>query len=155
MQNLEGVLTILGIIVIAAPAMAVVILGVASLFSRTLSENAIDRVVRMGVLVGLAASVAVMGIMAWYHDPQIIIPLGDWVSLPTYHYTFSLKLVFDQLSMPFVVLSFVLCGTIVAFASRRAAEAVQKDHEGRILTWEEVIVARREWMEARYGKRPG
>ncbi len=44
---------------------------------------------------------------------------------------------------------------IVAFASRRAAEAVQKDHEGRILTWEEVIVARREWMEARYGKRPG
>ncbi|MBL8761902.1 MAG: nitrous oxide reductase accessory protein NosL [Phycisphaerae bacterium] len=44
---------------------------------------------------------------------------------------------------------------IVAFASRQAAEAVQKDHEGRILTWDEVIVARQEWMAARYGKRPG
>ncbi len=44
---------------------------------------------------------------------------------------------------------------IVAFNTRPAAEAVQKEHEGRILTWDEVIVARREWMEARYGKRPG
>ena len=44
---------------------------------------------------------------------------------------------------------------IVAFASRQAAEAVQKENEGRILSWDEVIVARREWMEARYGKRPG
>lgn len=44
---------------------------------------------------------------------------------------------------------------IVAFASRHAAEADQKDHGGTILNWDEVIVARREWMEARYGKRPG
>lgn len=44
---------------------------------------------------------------------------------------------------------------IVAFASRQAAEAVQKENEGRILSWDEVIDARREWMEARYGKRPG
>lgn len=44
---------------------------------------------------------------------------------------------------------------IVAFATRKAAEAVQKENDGRILNWDEVIVARRDWMEARYGKRPG
>ena len=34
------------------------------------------------------------------------------------HYHFSVKFVFDRLSVPFVILSFVLCGTIGAFASR-------------------------------------
>ncbi len=44
---------------------------------------------------------------------------------------------------------------IVAFADRAGADAAQKENDGRVLTWDEVIVARREWMEARYGKRPG
>src|SRR4029078_1354560 len=34
------------------------------------------------------------------------------------HYHFSVKFVFDRLSVPFVILSFVLCGTIGAFANR-------------------------------------
>jgi NAD(P)H-quinone oxidoreductase subunit 5 len=42
--------------------------------------------------------------------------LGNWVVVPDYH--FSVKLVFDRLSVPLVVLSFLLCGTIGAFASR-------------------------------------
>lgn len=44
---------------------------------------------------------------------------------------------------------------IVAFADRAGADAAQKENGGRVLTWDEVMVARREWMEARYGKRPG
>lgn len=34
------------------------------------------------------------------------------------HYHFQLKFVFDRLSVPFVILSFMLCGTIGAFANR-------------------------------------
>ena len=34
------------------------------------------------------------------------------------HYHFSVKFVFDRLSVPFAILSFVLCGTIGAFADR-------------------------------------
>lgn len=34
------------------------------------------------------------------------------------HFHFSVKLLFDRLSLPFVILTFVLCGTIGAFASK-------------------------------------
>src|SRR5207249_4776122 len=39
-----------------------------------------------------------------------------WVQLPHFH--FSVKFVFDRLSVPFAILSFLLAGTIGAFASR-------------------------------------
>src|SRR5262249_60806282 len=42
--------------------------------------------------------------------------LGEWVAIPHYH--FAVKLVFDRLSVPFVILSFLLCGTVAAFAAR-------------------------------------
>jgi nitrous oxide reductase accessory protein NosL len=42
---------------------------------------------------------------------------------------------------------------IVAFGDRSAADAARKDNDGRVLTWDEVIIARSEWMESRYGKR--
>lgn len=118
MENLEGLLHILGLMVIAAPAFAVIVLGAASLLSFSFSEKSIDRVMRLAVIVGLAASIAILTIMWWKSDPQIVIPLGDWVLVPQYHYAFSFRLVFDRLSTPFVILSFVLCGTIGAFASR-------------------------------------
>src|SRR5207253_8276918 len=47
------------------------------------------------------------------HVPVV---LGDWVIIPQYH--FEIKFLFDRLSVPFAILSFVLCGTIGAFASR-------------------------------------
>jgi NAD(P)H-quinone oxidoreductase subunit 5 len=43
--------------------------------------------------------------------------IGNWVVIP-HHYHFSLKLVFDRLSVPMAILSLVLSGTIGAFASR-------------------------------------
>ena len=41
----------------------------------------------------------------------------DWVLIPRF-YHFSLKFVFDRLSVPFVILSYVLSGTIGAFATK-------------------------------------
>ena len=46
------------------------------------------------------------------------IEIGNWVVIPEQHFHFHLKFVFDRLSVPFVILSFVLCGTIGAFTSR-------------------------------------
>ena len=48
---------------------------------------------------------------------HVAIDLGDWVVIP-HHYHFSVKFVFDRLSVPFAILSFVLSGTIGAFASK-------------------------------------
>ena len=45
------------------------------------------------------------------------IELGNWVAIPR-HYHFSVKFVFDRLSVPMAILSFTLSGTIGAFASK-------------------------------------
>ena len=47
---------------------------------------------------------------------HVPIELGSWVVIPDYD--FSVKFLFDRLSLPFVILSFMLCGTIGAFANR-------------------------------------
>src|SRR6185369_4451376 len=46
--------------------------------------------------------------------------LGNWVDIPglDHHYHFSVKFVFDRLSVPFAILSFVVAGTVGAFASQ-------------------------------------
>src|SRR5262249_4411079 len=58
----------------------------------------------------------ILGLMLATDRRHVPVGLGDWVAVPHYH--FSVKFIFDRLSVPFVILSFVLCGTIGAFASR-------------------------------------
>jgi NADH-quinone oxidoreductase subunit L len=41
---------------------------------------------------------------------------GDWVITPQYH--FKIKFLIDPLSLPYVMLTYVLCGTIGAFGTR-------------------------------------
>ena len=64
----------------------------------------------------LAPSLIILGVMLTMDVRSVPIELGSWVAIPDYH--FSFKLVFDRLSVPLVILSFILCGTIGAFASR-------------------------------------
>jgi len=47
---------------------------------------------------------------------EIPVEIGDWISLESEQFHFHLKFVFDRLSVPFAILSFVLCGTVGAFA---------------------------------------
>src|SRR5436309_15615948 len=47
---------------------------------------------------------------------HVVVEFGDWVLVPPHEYHFSLKFVFDRLSVPFTILTFVLGGTIGAFA---------------------------------------
>ncbi len=105
-----------GLLVVAAPLTLVLLLGLPTLLSRPLSERTISRAVQAAIVVGLAACLVVLGLMLPMPSPRATIELGHWVEIHDYH--FAIKLVFDRLSTPFVLLSFVLCGTISAFASR-------------------------------------
>jgi NAD(P)H-quinone oxidoreductase subunit 5 len=72
---------------------------------------------------------------------QVLVGLGDWVRIPEAsdlhagehsdgagvsmhfvgdepHFHFTMKFMFDRLSVPFVIMTYVLCGVISAFASR-------------------------------------
>jgi NAD(P)H-quinone oxidoreductase subunit 5 len=106
----------LGLIVVGAPALLVAAIGLPALIDRPLGERAIGRWAYGTIVVSLLSSLVILGIMLAFGTRSEAIELGHWVSIPEYE--FSVKFVFDRLSVPFAILSFVLCGTIGAFAAR-------------------------------------
>ena len=72
---------ILGLIVVASPAMLVAVLGFASIIDRPLSEQWISRLVKMAMTIGLLASVGVLGMMLDVDDRRVPIEMGHWVVL--------------------------------------------------------------------------
>ncbi len=112
----EQLIQLLGLTVVCSPLVALAVLGIASLIGKPLGERAIGHAVEAATVVGLLAALTILGIMLTLGTRYVPIELGSWVVIPHYH--FSVKLVFDRLSVPLVLMSFVLCGTIGAFASR-------------------------------------
>lgn len=114
----HGVLFWIGVLVVASPSLLVAALGVTSLVGKPLSETGVHRWTYWTTNVGLIASIAILAIMliegTWY----VPIELGDWVALENDEFHFHVKFVFDRLSVPFAILTYLLCGTVGAFASR-------------------------------------
>jgi NAD(P)H-quinone oxidoreductase subunit 5 len=107
---------LLGLVVFATPVLLLCVLGVLSLLDRRLSEEATAKACQAAIIPGLLAALGILALMLAHGERYEPIPLGDWVVIPGYH--FSVKLVFDRLSVPFTILSFLLCGTISAFTTR-------------------------------------
>ena len=107
---------LLAAVAILAPAVLMAVLGLSSLLGRKLTERVIGTVIQATVGTGLIASVGVLVLMLATGTRHVAVTLGNWVEFADYHFT--VKFVFDRLSVPFVILSFILCGTIGAFATR-------------------------------------
>lgn len=115
---------LLSALVVAAPVFLLLILGLPSLVDRPLSERLAARACRWAVGLGLAATFGVLGTMLASGERHVVLDLGKLVTfkhdLPGQHGGFHLavKFEFDRLSVPLAMLSFVLCGTVGAFAAR-------------------------------------
>jgi NAD(P)H-quinone oxidoreductase subunit 5 len=105
-----------GILAVASPALLLLTIGVARLMDIQLSEHATARLTQLGVAFGLMGCCGVLVLMLATGRREVPIEIGDWISLESEHFHFHLKFVFDRLSVPFAILSFVLCGTVGAFA---------------------------------------
>lgn len=116
MFNHELWVQTLGLIVVCAPALLVAAISLPALIDRPLSERTIGRWGYGTIMISLLSSLAILGIMLASGTRTETIEIGRWVSIPQYE--FSVKFIFDRLSVPFAILSFVLCGTIGAFAVR-------------------------------------
>jgi NAD(P)H-quinone oxidoreductase subunit 5 len=112
----EQIVQFLGLTVVLAPTLLVAALGFSSLVGHPFKERTIGRLVKIATGIGLLASVAILDLMLILGTRHVTVELGSWVVIPHYH--FSVKFIFDRLSMPFVVLSFLLCGTVGAFANK-------------------------------------
>ncbi len=117
MLDAQQFLFALALVVVVSPLVMTAVLGVSSLIGRKLSEEATTRLGHLTIVCGLAASAAILAIMLVVGTRHVAIEIGDWVLIPG-HYHFSVKFVFDRLSVPFAILSFVLSGTVGAFASQ-------------------------------------
>jgi NAD(P)H-quinone oxidoreductase subunit 5 len=110
-------LSLFGLLAVSAPILLLGLLGLSSLVGRDLGEERIGKASQAATFIGLAASVLVLALMLLYGGRHEVIELGEWVVIPqVYH--FSVKLIFDRLSVPLVILTFLLCGTIATFGVR-------------------------------------
>ena len=117
-MNANNYFFVLGICVLASPVFLAALLGVTSLVGRGLSEQATNRCTYATTIIGLLASLSILGLMLAVDSRHVTIELGNWVAIPTQHFHFHLKFVFDRLSVPLVILTYMLCGTVAAFTSR-------------------------------------
>jgi NAD(P)H-quinone oxidoreductase subunit 5 len=116
MVHLETLSNALGLVIAATPVALLALLGVCSLLGRPLPERATSRAVGTAIVLGLAACAALLVVMAVGGTAHLTVDVAELVVLGDY--TFSFKLLFDLLSLPFVILTLVLCGTISAFTTR-------------------------------------
>jgi NAD(P)H-quinone oxidoreductase subunit 5 len=106
----------LGIIVVASPSLLLAVLGILPLLGFIPSERMTSRCIHASVVTGLLASIAILAIMLISGTTHVPIEIGDWVVIKSENFHFHVKFIFDRLSVPFAILSFLLCGTVSAFA---------------------------------------
>lgn len=107
-----------GLTVVIAPALLAVITGGSLLLGYRLSERSLGRLTQLLVSCATLAATLLLITMLLTDQVQYTLQLGRWVDLPSEHFHFTFKFLFDRLSIPFVILSLALCGIIGAFASR-------------------------------------
>ena len=117
MPDRQHILMFLGLVSVGSPLVLTAVLGISSLLDRKLAEERTTRLIHAAITAGLLAAVAVLVSMLASGTRHVAIDLGDWVVIRG-HYHFSIKFIFDRLSVPFAILSFVLSGTIGTFASK-------------------------------------
>ncbi len=110
-------LHILGVATVAAPAFLLLALGGLWLAGIPVRERTSAHLTHASVMTGLLAAAGILVLMLTTGIRNVPIELGNWVEIPEEHFHFHLKFAFDRLSVPFVILSFVLCGTVGAFAN--------------------------------------
>lgn len=134
-MDMANFIWLLTLLVPLAPALLVIALGVTSLLERPMQESTTSRCVYVAVLTSLLSACALLALHLFnVHSPSNIDPdlaavaaehslthhyhldLGDILHLDDYH--FAVRLQYDYLSLPFTILSLVLCGTVSGFATR-------------------------------------
>jgi len=108
----------IGMVAIVAPAVLLGIFAIGSIFGISLPERFISLATQTSVTIGLTAVVCILAMMLYTGSRAVTVELGDIVLTPDHQFHFHLKFVFDRLSVPFCILSFVLVGTVGVFANR-------------------------------------
>ncbi|MCA9259349.1 MAG: oxidoreductase [Planctomycetales bacterium] len=114
-MNAEHFTEILGVAVVASPALLFAAFALDALLGLRISEKVMGRLTIAASSVGLAGCLAMVVMMLITGKRHCPVVLGNWVKLEHPEFHFQLKFLFDRLSIPFTVLTFTLCGVVGAF----------------------------------------
>jgi NAD(P)H-quinone oxidoreductase subunit 5 len=117
-MSYDAIFHVLGYGTILAPFVLLTVIGLSMLFDVRLSERATCRWTQVAVVTGLSMAIGVLLLMLISGTRNVSIDVGNLMVIHEEHFHFHLRLMFDRLSVPFAILSFVLVGTIGAFAQR-------------------------------------
>ncbi|HMP79918.1 MAG TPA: proton-conducting transporter membrane subunit [Pirellulaceae bacterium] len=112
------VIQVLASLVLLSPLMLVVYCGVQSIFGFVGSERATSGWTTACIVFGLLATAGTAVVLVATGGQEWTLELGSWVALPNHSFEFHLKFIFDWLSLPFVLVTYILAGVVAAFASR-------------------------------------
>lgn len=116
MPDAAGLMVWLGFVVISSPLVLLTFLGIATLLDYRLKEQTISKSIQIAIGTGLIGALGVLTLMLVSGGRHVVVDLGERVETVGFHV--RVMLVFDRLSVPFALLSFVLMGTISVFAPR-------------------------------------
>ena len=102
--------------IVLAPVSALAATAAIAVFDAPVKERMTNHITQTSIVVGLAGGFGMLVLMIVSGQRGISVELGDWVTLPEYHFRFTLSFLFDRLSIPFLLLSLVLSGVVGAFA---------------------------------------
>ena len=108
----------LALVVVGSPVALVAILGVAALLGLSLGEFRTNRLTFLSTVIALTCTLCILAGMLLTDRREVILELGNWMAIPEQHFHFHVKFIFDRLSVPMIILSLLLCGTVSAFTSR-------------------------------------
>ena len=114
-MNVSDWSQVFGFITVLCPCALLLLLGISLLVGRPLSELVVGRWLKAMVGLSLISALAVLGIMLATGSRRELVDLGNMVEIHDVHFHFHIKFVFDRLSVPMVILSLVLCGTVGSF----------------------------------------
>ncbi len=116
--SIAVLMSFFGACAIASPAVLVLFFAMRSVLNVPTTERIISWATQTVVTIGLLSSVSVLALMLYTGSRHVEVEMGNIVLVPNDEFHFHLKFVFDRLSVPFCILSFVLVGTVGTFANR-------------------------------------
>ena len=102
--------------IVAAPALAVLLLGLRAWVYHPWSERLTVVIVASGFALSLFACVITAAWLIATNGTEVRVPIGSWFSVG--HYSFDWRLIADRLSIPFATFSAVLLGLVASFSRR-------------------------------------
>ena len=115
-QRTHDLVAVLVVAQLAAPALALLGIGIPPILGRPLAERWTTRLVGGGFALAFLAALGMLAVLAGRGFAPEIVHLGTWFSFD--HHAATIDLVADGLSVPYVCFSTGLCLLVNAFAGK-------------------------------------